>query len=56
MTFIMGPLRSLRLPLCVECGRMWLDPLERWRAFLTDGHPPHVAIYCPACASELDEY
>lgn len=50
MAFIIGPLRSLRLPVCVECARIWLDPSERWRAYLTGDEPPEIAIYCPACA------
>lgn len=38
---------------CCECGRLWLDDLERWRAYLTVDDD--VAHYCPACAvAEFD--
>jgi len=23
---------------------------ERWSAYLTDGEPPELAFFCPACA------
>jgi hypothetical protein len=39
------------LPLrCVECGRRWDNPVERWRVYFTDDDPPQPASYCPACA------
>jgi|1185.fasta_scaffold1301663_1 hypothetical protein len=35
---------------CVECERPWLDPPERWRAYLTDEDPGEAVFYCPECA------
>jgi hypothetical protein len=44
--------RQLR---CVECGRSWLDPRERWRVYLTDDEPADSAAFCPGCsAREFD--
>ena len=41
---------------CVECGRDWIGPVERWRIYLTDDDPPQPVTYCPTCAArELDE-
>jgi hypothetical protein len=37
-------------PSCVECGRPWLDPAERWRSFLTVDD--EAAVYCLECARE----
>jgi hypothetical protein len=36
--------------LCQECRRPWLDPVERWRLYLTDEEPVEAVPYCPACA------
>jgi hypothetical protein len=36
---------------CVECGRPWSNPAERWRMYITDDHPPEVVLYCRSCAS-----
>jgi hypothetical protein len=36
--------------LCEECRRPWLEPLERWRLYLTDDEPPEAVPYCPQCA------
>ena len=44
---MIGPMPALMLT-CVECGREWFDPSERWRTFLTNEDEP--ALYCPACA------
>jgi RNA polymerase subunit RPABC4/transcription elongation factor Spt4 len=34
---------------CLECGRLWVDETEHWRAYLDeDGE---VLLYCPVCAS-----
>lgn len=33
---------------CVECGREWVCPVERWRVYLTDD-PPKPVTYCPDC-------
>jgi hypothetical protein len=41
-------IRQLR---CEECRRPWLDPQERWRAYLTDDEPSGAVPYCPACAA-----
>jgi hypothetical protein len=38
---------SRRLPVCVACGRTWLDPGERWRAFLLADD--QVGVFCPDC-------
>jgi hypothetical protein len=35
---------------CVECGRRWSDPRERWRVYLTDDAKPGPVTYCPVCA------
>ena len=35
---------------CVECGRVWVGPVERWRVYLTDDDPPKPVTYCPDCA------
>ena len=44
---------ALRKPLilCQECGRLWLDPVERWRLYLDCDEPPNAVPYCPACAA-----
>jgi hypothetical protein len=36
---------------CIECGRLWLDPSERWRMYVTDDDPPEPVPYCRACAA-----
>jgi hypothetical protein len=36
---------------CVECGRLWSDPTERWRMYVTDDEPPEAVPYCRDCAS-----
>jgi hypothetical protein len=36
---------------CIECGRDWVGPVERWRVYLTDDDPPQPVTYCPACAA-----
>jgi hypothetical protein len=35
---------------CLECGRAWLEPQERWRLYLTREEPPQALAYCPQCA------
>ena len=35
---------------CIECGREWVGPVERWRVYLTDGDPPERVTYSPVCA------
>lgn len=41
---------------CVECGRDWIGPVERWRIYLTDDDPRQPVTYCPTCAArEFDE-
>jgi hypothetical protein len=35
---------------CVECGREWVGPVERWRVYLTEDDPPVLVTYCPVCA------
>jgi hypothetical protein len=35
---------------CVECGRGWVGPVERWRVYVTEDDPPELVTYCPACA------
>jgi hypothetical protein len=37
--------------LCQECCRRWLDPRERWRAYVTDDEPAEPVLYCPTCAA-----
>jgi len=39
---------------CVECGRRWVDPAERWRAVLTmeDDGTDGVGLFCPDCAGD----
>ena len=45
------PIRRLVEDLvCVECGREWVGPVERWRVYLTDDDPPQPVTYCPDCA------
>ena len=34
---------------CVECGREWVEPVERWRVYLTEDDPPEPVTYCPTC-------
>ena len=36
--------------ICVECGRVWAGPVERWRLCLTEDDPPEPVAYCPLCA------
>ncbi len=33
---------------CCECGRLWLDDSERWRAYLDD--EGQAVTFCPECA------
>lgn len=35
---------------CIECGRAWDQPDDRWRAKVTDDEPPELVLYCEACA------
>lgn len=45
------PIRQLVEDLvCVECGRKWVGPVERWRLYLTEDDPPEPVAYCSACA------
>lgn len=37
---------------CVECGRVWVGPVELWRVYLTDDDPPKPVTYCPDCAED----
>jgi hypothetical protein len=37
--------------LCQECCRAWVDPHERWRAYVTDDEPAEPVLYCPICAA-----
>ena len=41
---------------CVECGRAWQDPGQRWRLkVLFDELPPETVPYCPEChAAEFE--
>ena len=39
-----------RLLSCIECGQIWLDPVERWRIYLTDDEPAEAVVYCSHCA------
>ena len=43
-------MRWVDVPECVECGRAWLNPRNRWRAYLTDDEPAQVAFFCARCA------
>jgi hypothetical protein len=38
---------------CVECGRVWVLPIERWRIYLTDDDPPNTPrrVLCRLCPS-----
>jgi hypothetical protein len=31
-------------PTCVECGRPWFDPAERWRVYLDDEDTPWLLL------------
>jgi hypothetical protein len=35
---------------CLECGRSWVEPSERWRTYLSGENPPTPLTYCPDCA------
>ena len=35
---------------CIECGRPWNEPDERWRAKVTEDQTPELVLYCEACA------
>ncbi len=35
---------------CIECGRLWVQPQERWRLYVTDEEQPERVAYCQACA------
>jgi hypothetical protein len=41
---------------CVECGRKWVGPVERWRVYLSDEDPPVPVTYCPDCAENEREF
>jgi hypothetical protein len=33
-----------------ECGAVWVPAAEEhWKAYLTGGEPPELALYCPKC-------
>jgi hypothetical protein len=36
---------------CIECRRVWSDPAERWRMYITGDEPPEAVPYCNVCAS-----
>jgi hypothetical protein len=36
---------------CIECRRVWHDPRERWRMYVTDDDPPEAVPYCDVCAA-----
>jgi hypothetical protein len=36
---------------CIECRRVWRDPNERWRMYITDDEPPEAVPYCGVCAA-----
>ncbi len=43
-------------PMCLECGRSWLDEAERWRLYVTVAEPAELLMYCAACAArEFDD-
>jgi hypothetical protein len=44
------PATTVRTLRCLECGRAWLEPAERWRLYLTCEEPPGHLAYCPDCA------
>ena len=44
---------SSGLLVCIECGREWSDPRERWRVYVSaenDDPQPETGAYCPSCA------
>ncbi len=46
------PLRTIQ-PValrCLECRRMWVEPMERWRVYLSGEDRSQPLTYCPDCA------
>ena len=41
---------STRTIRCLECGRLWVEPSERWRTYLSSEDQPRPLTYCPHCA------
>ena len=35
---------------CLECRRMWVEPTEHWRVYLSSEDPSQPLTYCPDCA------
>ena len=35
---------------CLECRRLWIEPAERWRLYLSGDEPVQPLTYCPDCA------
>jgi hypothetical protein len=44
-------IQAIELLCCLECGREWADPWERWRLYVTHEAEPLQGLYCPACAA-----
>jgi RNase P subunit RPR2 len=36
---------------CLECERVWTDPGERWRIYVTTDEQPEAVLYCADCAA-----
>ena len=36
---------------CIECGREWTNPTERWRLKVTEEDPVETVPYCACCAT-----
>jgi hypothetical protein len=36
---------------CLECGREWTDPQERWRMYATIDVQPELGLFCADCAA-----
>lgn len=41
---------STSLLVCQECGRLWLDPRERWRLYVDPDEVDCTVPYCEICA------
>jgi hypothetical protein len=44
------PTLLTQLVRCLECDRLWSEPSERWRTYLSSDDPPRPLTYCPDCA------
>jgi hypothetical protein len=46
-----APTRDAGIPIvCIECARAWIDPRERWRAYVARNSEVEIGFFCAECA------